>query len=302
MRPCSTMTAGSGCSPPIATATEAPPTRWSSTTPSPERPVDPAPMNPVRIDRRAARPGAHSFTSTGALCCPSRTAPSDMAAGSGFRNSGTGPRRRSGLSAPSPSPRTGDWPYPQIHTLNRAGRLEVIDGIAAVRKHSGAQYEVSMLVACAHGVRRIFRRQVPSRRRQPRRELRVVRAAPQRLRDCLGASAADVKIAAGSPSAFVSTSRNTAGRSRRRADWRSLPRRPQVRTSPGAKGRQGVAGRQKLEDACGRDFARPGEAGPPDTFFLANAISVFMLRSCAGERNMKFRQVAHRADDARCGS
>jgi hypothetical protein len=38
------------------------------------------------------------------------------------------------LSDPVPVGAAGDWPYPQIHTLNRAGRLEVIDGIAAVRK------------------------------------------------------------------------------------------------------------------------------------------------------------------------
>jgi hypothetical protein len=40
------------------------------------------------------------------------------------------------LSAPRAVLEAGDWPYPQIHTLNRAGRLEVIDGIAAVRKRS----------------------------------------------------------------------------------------------------------------------------------------------------------------------
>jgi hypothetical protein len=38
------------------------------------------------------------------------------------------------LAAPVPVAPAGDWPYPMIHTLNRAGRLEVIDGIAAVRR------------------------------------------------------------------------------------------------------------------------------------------------------------------------
>jgi hypothetical protein len=38
------------------------------------------------------------------------------------------------LNEPRPVRGAGDFPYPQIHTLNRAGRLEVIDGIAAVRK------------------------------------------------------------------------------------------------------------------------------------------------------------------------
>jgi hypothetical protein len=38
------------------------------------------------------------------------------------------------LSPPRPIAARGDWPYPKIHTLNRSGRLEVIDGIAAVRK------------------------------------------------------------------------------------------------------------------------------------------------------------------------
>ena len=38
------------------------------------------------------------------------------------------------LGEPRPISGAGDFPYPQIHSLNRAGRLEVIDGIAAVRK------------------------------------------------------------------------------------------------------------------------------------------------------------------------
>jgi hypothetical protein len=38
------------------------------------------------------------------------------------------------LSDPVAISPKGNWPYPQIHTLNRAGCLEVIDGIAAVRK------------------------------------------------------------------------------------------------------------------------------------------------------------------------
>ncbi len=41
------------------------------------------------------------------------------------------------LSAPRPIDTDGDWPYPKIHTLNRSGALEVIDGIAAVRRRSG---------------------------------------------------------------------------------------------------------------------------------------------------------------------
>ena len=31
-----------------------------------------------------------------------------------------------------------NWPYPRIHTLNRAGSLEVIDGIAEVRRRGGS--------------------------------------------------------------------------------------------------------------------------------------------------------------------
>jgi hypothetical protein len=38
------------------------------------------------------------------------------------------------LAPPRPVSGQGDWPYPRIHTLNRAGRLEVIDGIATVRR------------------------------------------------------------------------------------------------------------------------------------------------------------------------
>ena len=38
------------------------------------------------------------------------------------------------LGDPQPISGRGDFPYPQVHTLNRVGGLEVIDGIAAVRK------------------------------------------------------------------------------------------------------------------------------------------------------------------------
>ena len=38
------------------------------------------------------------------------------------------------MSAPVPIAAHGDWPHPRIHTLNRCGRLEVIDGIVSVRK------------------------------------------------------------------------------------------------------------------------------------------------------------------------
>ena len=36
------------------------------------------------------------------------------------------------LSPPVPIDPAGDWPYPLIHTLNRHGRLECIDGMAQV--------------------------------------------------------------------------------------------------------------------------------------------------------------------------
>ena len=40
------------------------------------------------------------------------------------------------FSQPVPLLQANNWAYPKIHTLNRAGRLEVIDGIAEVRRRA----------------------------------------------------------------------------------------------------------------------------------------------------------------------
>ena len=91
-------------------------------------------MNPVAIDRRAARPG-------GAVAMVGRTPVLPLQDGTLGYGGGLGlaailelNEETVRLGRPKPVSADGDFPYPMVHTLNRAGRLEVVDGIAAVRK------------------------------------------------------------------------------------------------------------------------------------------------------------------------
>jgi hypothetical protein len=102
--------------------------------PSLTAPWSPHPLNPVVIDRARARPGGAFVEVAGRLMLPVQDGTDCYGGGLGLadlhelneRTVRFGPRRT--ISA------EGDWPYPRIHTLNRVGRLEVIDGIAAVRR------------------------------------------------------------------------------------------------------------------------------------------------------------------------
>ena len=95
-------------------------------------PFVPHPMNPVAIDRRAARPGGAVAKVDGRLILPLQD---------GTLGYGGGLRLSEIVELDARSVRfgeartiadTGDFPYRMIHTINRAGRLEVVDGVVAV--------------------------------------------------------------------------------------------------------------------------------------------------------------------------
>lgn len=91
--------------------------------------------NPILIDRRRARPGgAFIRTPEGRLLLPVQDGTLGYGGGLGLSELIGLDATTVHLSDPRPILADGDWPYPQIHTLNRSGSLEVIDGIAAVPK------------------------------------------------------------------------------------------------------------------------------------------------------------------------
>lgn len=95
----------------------------------------PHPLNPILIDRRMARPGgAFIRDGSGRIFLPVQNGTLGYGGGLGLSELLELDDQTVRLSSPRPIAAQGDWPYPKIHTLNRSGRLEVIDGIAAVRK------------------------------------------------------------------------------------------------------------------------------------------------------------------------
>lgn len=102
--------------------------------PAPEGPWTPHPMNPIVIDRRMARPGGAFVRSGGRILLPVQDGTEGYGGGLGLSELLALDDGTVRLSAPRAISPAGDWPYPKIHTLNRVGRLEVIDGIAAVRR------------------------------------------------------------------------------------------------------------------------------------------------------------------------
>ena len=98
-------------------------------------PWRPHPLNPVLIDRRMTRPGgAFIRDRSNRIFLPMQDGTLGYGGGLGLCELLELDEQTVRLSAPRPIDAVGDWPYPKIHTLNRSGRLEVIDGIAAVRK------------------------------------------------------------------------------------------------------------------------------------------------------------------------
>lgn len=90
--------------------------------------------NPILIDRRKARPGGAFQRIGGRILLPVQDGTQGYGGGLGLAELLQLDDSDVRLSDPLAVGPGGDWPYPKIHTLNRIGRLEVIDGIAAVRK------------------------------------------------------------------------------------------------------------------------------------------------------------------------
>ncbi len=92
------------------------------------------PANPIMIDRRGARPGGAFIRTDGRILLPVQDGTNGYGGGLGLSELRQLDRTKVDLAPPRPILAEGFWPYPMIHTLNRAGRLEVTDGIAQVRK------------------------------------------------------------------------------------------------------------------------------------------------------------------------
>lgn len=90
--------------------------------------------NPIVIDRRAARPGGAFIRQGGKILLPVQDGTLGYGGGLGLSELLHLDQDTVQLSPPVSISATGDWPYPKIHTLNRVGRLEVIDGIAPARR------------------------------------------------------------------------------------------------------------------------------------------------------------------------
>lgn len=97
-----------------------------------EGPWLPHKANPILIDRRAARPGG-AFVKVGRrIVRPVQDGTTGYGGGLGLSDLIRLDEEAVRFSIPVPVLGARNWPYPRIHTLNRAGQLEVIDGIAEV--------------------------------------------------------------------------------------------------------------------------------------------------------------------------
>jgi hypothetical protein len=102
--------------------------------PSLTGPWTPHAQNPILIDRRRARPGGALARVGSELLLPIQDGTTGYGGGLGLSRLVRLDEQGIELAEPMPVAAAGDFLYPRIHTLNRAGRLEVIDGIAEVRR------------------------------------------------------------------------------------------------------------------------------------------------------------------------
>ncbi|MCB1489201.1 MAG: hypothetical protein KDJ88_17310 [Bauldia sp.] len=85
--------------------------------------------NPILIDRAAARPGGAFVKAGGRIFLPIQNGTYGYGSGLGLSEVVVLDDDRVQLTRPKPiEAARADWPYPGIHTLNRCGRLETIDG------------------------------------------------------------------------------------------------------------------------------------------------------------------------------
>jgi hypothetical protein len=90
--------------------------------------------NPIVIDRTRARPGGAFIARGDRLVLPVQEGTLGYGGGLGLVEIKILNEDEVKLSLVKAIRAEGSWPYPKIHTLNRAGRLEVVDGIAEVLK------------------------------------------------------------------------------------------------------------------------------------------------------------------------
>jgi hypothetical protein len=94
-----------------------------------EGPWRPHLMNPIAIDRRAARPGGAFIRTGDRIFLPVQDGTKCYGGGLGLSEITRVDETSVAIAAPTPIDAGLHWPYPLIHTLNRSGRLEAIDGI-----------------------------------------------------------------------------------------------------------------------------------------------------------------------------
>jgi hypothetical protein len=86
-------------------------------------------QNPIQIDRAAARPGGSFVRSGDGVALPMQDGTQTYGGGLGLARLLELDEHAVRLAPPVPVAGAPSWPFSGIHTLNRAGRLEVIDGI-----------------------------------------------------------------------------------------------------------------------------------------------------------------------------
>jgi len=102
-----------------------------------EGPWTPHRANPILIDRAAARPGG-AFAKVGRrIVRPVQDGTGGYGGGLGLSDLIRLDEDAVQFSMPVGILPARNWPHPRIHTLNRAGTLEVIDGIAEVKRRGG---------------------------------------------------------------------------------------------------------------------------------------------------------------------
>lgn len=101
-----------------------------------EGPWRPHAANPILIDRAQARPGG-AFARVGRrIVRPVQDGTLGYGGGLGFSDLVRLDEKAVEFTQPVGLLAGGNWPYPQVHTLNRSGRLEAIDGIARIRRRA----------------------------------------------------------------------------------------------------------------------------------------------------------------------
>lgn len=108
-----------------------------------EGPWKPHAKNPILIDRANARPGG-GFRKVGdRIVRPVQDGTESYGGGLGLSDVLRLDEREVVVTRPAAILPSEGWAHPRIHTLNRHGRLEVIDGLADVSRWGGAKKEAA---------------------------------------------------------------------------------------------------------------------------------------------------------------